>query len=269
MQEEASKVQWREVESVPAPEALGDADKKSASSSRRRRRKDWRLGGRSVRKWDHRVLAVALFGGGAGVLGASGIALVREPWASLASTVALWIGLAAAVVYALTRSRPIGLLSFRPQDIIWGLGLGLGMRVVQGWVSGANSNVFPGKTTSGSSQQAIMSPSEAFATAAVAPVIEELFFRAVILVTIYQLLRRATGGMAAGVTAALVSAGSFLLLHAAFAPLDLADSIQFVLLGLSSAGLVLLTGRVWGAVVLHIVYNVSYVAIVMAGTLLS
>ncbi|MDF2045933.1 CPBP family intramembrane metalloprotease [Microbacterium sp. Kw_RZR3] len=102
----------------------------------------------------------------------------------------------------------------------------------------------------------------------IAPVVEEFFFRAVVLVATYQLLRRSTGAPAAAVTSALVSAGGFVLLHAAFSAEGLTDGIQLFIVGATCSALVLLTGRIWGAVVVHIAYNVSFLALVVLGSVL-
>jgi membrane protease YdiL (CAAX protease family) len=236
------------------------------ATRRRRKRTDWRLGGRAVRRWDLSVIAAALIGVGLGVVGGGVVSRLLVPWAPIASTVILWAGLGAAVVFAFVRARPAGLLRFRPIDVLWGVGLGLGLRLLQGWLSGADAATFPSATSLDGSLPSAWWLTDALPAGLIAPVIEEFFFRTVVLVAVYQLLRRSVGGVAAGMTALLVSAGGFVLLHATAGALTLTDGIQLFAVGATCALVVLLTGRIWGAVLTHIVYNVSYLALVLVGT---
>ncbi|WP_396653694.1 type II CAAX prenyl endopeptidase Rce1 family protein [Microbacterium sp. PRF11] len=104
---------------------------------------------------------------------------------------------------------------------------------------------------------------------AVGPVLEEFVFRAVVLVAVYQVLRRPIGSRSAGLTALLASTGGFVILHAAFASLSLADAMSFVLVGAACSGIVLYTGRIWGAVFAHMCYNGLYLLLASAGTILA
>lgn len=235
---------------------------------RRRRRTDWRQGGSAVRRWDLSVISAALIGVGVGVVGGAAVSRIPLVWAPIASTVVLWIGLGSAVVFAFLRGRPAGLLRFRPIDVLWGVGLGLGLRLLQGWLSGADAGAFPTATSLDGGLPSGWWLTDAVPAGVVAPIVEEFFFRAVVLVVVYQLLRRSVGGVAAGVTAALVSAGGFVLLHATTGGLTLTDGIQLFAVGGTCAVVVLLTGRIWGAVLTHIVYNVTYLALVLVGTAL-
>lgn len=222
-----------------------------------------------MRTWNLTVLAVAAIGVGAGVIGGGLVSRIAAPWAPLASTAVLWAGMLAAVGFAFTRGRPAGLLRFRAIDLLWGVGFGLGLRLLQGWLSGADAGAFPSAATLDGSLPTTWWLTEALPAAVVAPPVEEFFFRAVILVTVYQLLRRSAGGFAAGVAALLVSSGGFVLLHAMGGSLSVADAVQLLAVGGTGGLLVLLTGRIWGAVLTHVVYNASYLALVAAGTLLS
>lgn len=243
------------------------ATDRAHGSRRRRKRTDWRQGGTTVRKWDLSVLSAALIGAGVGVVGGGVVSRIAAVWAPFASTVVLWLGLAAAVVFALARSRPAGLLRFRPIDLLWGVGLGLALRLLQGWLSGADAAPFPSAARLDGSLPPGWWLTDALPAAVIAPLVEEFFFRVVVLVTIYQLLRRSIGKVAAGVTAALVSAGGFVLLHAAAGALSVTDGIQLCAVGITCALVVLLTGRIWGAVLTHVVYNATYLALVVVGTL--
>ncbi|WP_269453427.1 CPBP family intramembrane glutamic endopeptidase [Microbacterium testaceum] len=182
---------------------------------------------------------------------------------------ALWAGLGLPVVVALRRARPAGLLRVRSIDLLWGLGVGGGLRLLQGWLSGAGYSTFPSLPSSPDSTAWGWLWSYGVPSILVAPVIEEFFFRAVILVGVYQLLRRGVGPLAAATTALLTSAGGFVLLHSAFSSLSLADGVQFFAVGAACALVVLLSGRIWGAVLAHLVYNASFMALAVVGTILA
>lgn len=139
---------------------------------------------------------------------------------------------------------------------------------MQGWLSNANGAGFPA-APAGSFSGNSWWLAEVLSAALLAPVLEELFFRGVILVVVYQIFRRSVGSLAAGVTALLVSSGTFVILHAGFGSVTLSDGLQFLVLGASCSLLVLLTGRVWAAVLVHVVYNVSYVLLLAVGTAFS
>ena len=196
------------------------------------------------------------------------MARVTAPWAPTVSLFALWAGLLGAVVWAFVRARPAGILVFRPTDLVWGLGVGLGLRLVQGLLSDANSAPFP-SSASFFGMLWVGNAGDVFAAGFAGPVIEEFFFRAVLLVALYQLFRWSLGHVAAGVTATLASAGAFICLHAAFGALSLSDGLQLFLVGVACSGLVIMTGRIWGAVLAHIVYNVSFVLLGVLGTALA
>lgn len=184
------------------------------------------------------------------------------------ATGVLWAGLLAAVIIAIVRARPAGLFRFTAQDILWGIGFGAILRLTQGLLSDPGTMIFPRSDALSTSPYRWL-VGEAIPATVFGPNVEELFFRAVLLVTVYQMLRRSIGPLSAAVTASLASAGAFVCLHAAFGPLDLADGLQFFLVGLTCSLLVFLTGRVWGAVVAHVVYNVTYLALVVIGTVFS
>ena len=237
----------------------------SRSVARRRRRTDWRLGGTAMRRWSCAVLSIALFSVGAGVL-AAGILSRLVPMFPIASTVALWIGLAVAIAFATSRSRPAGLFRFHPSDIALGALLGVVLRLVDGWLSGANSAQFPSDGTLANGGVAQWMMQSAMPAGLIGPFLEELFFRAVILITVYEALRRSTGVAAAGATAVLASAGGFVLLHGLFDAVPLGYGIQLFALGVAAGLMVMLTGRVWGAVAIHMAYNVVYLVVVAAGS---
>lgn len=189
-----------------------------------------------------------------------------SPWASVASLLPLWLGLAAPAALLLARARPKGLLRLRMTDAVWGLGLGLALRLVQGVLERADLQAFPTVQSSGGPFSSGWWFEQVVASGVVAPLAEEFFFRAVVLVTIYRLLRREFGAVAAGAVALVCSAGTFVLLHEAFALLSVAAAVQLFLVGVVCAALVLLTGRIWGAVLVHVVYNLTFIGLTIIGT---
>ncbi|MGN7188363.1 CPBP family glutamic-type intramembrane protease [Microbacterium enclense] len=170
------------------------------------------------------------------------------------------------VIFAFARARPAGLLKISPTDLLWGVGCGLLLRIVQGWFS--SPSAFPSTGYPGSSV-----PVEwwilTFVPATAAPLVEEFFFRALILVCVYQILRRAVGPLAAAATALLASAGLFVIVHALFADLSLAESSLLMVVGAVCSALVLLTGRIWSAVIAHLVFNLAFLVLSIAGTVFS
>ena len=247
----------------------GDATADDPAPTRSRRgsheaRTDWRLGGRTVLRWREALLAVALVSLGAAVLLGSLVAAVWDsPWAASSATAILWIGMLGPIVWAFTRSRPIGLLRLRAIDLLYGLVLGALLRTTQGWIEGLDGNAATLPTL------LQVDGSWAFSTVAldvvapvlVAPLVEEFFFRAVVLVALYTVLRRPFGKLTAGLVAALASTALFVLVHGISGDGDASGVVSLSLLGMVCALLVLLTGRIWGAVLVHAVYNASYVGL--------
>lgn len=246
----------------------GGSGSGSGSVSVDGRRVDWRLGGRTVHPWRAQVLAVALLSVGVAVLLGTGLSVFMG--ASWSTTVVLWVGMLVPIVWAFTRSRPAGLLRFRFLDLLWGVGLGLILRTVQGWlaVAAGGSGALPSYPSIGGSLPTGFVFTDVLAPVLVAPVIEELFFHAVVLVSVYTLLRRPVGMPMAGVVAVVVSAALFVMLHSLAGALTVDGVLAVGLLGLVCGALVMLTGRVWPAILVHVVYNGSYVVLALAGTFL-
>jgi membrane protease YdiL (CAAX protease family) len=229
---------------------------------------DWRSRPRSARTGDGQLLLLALIAAVTGVLLSKVLPSTGSPWASVASLLPLWLGLAAPAALFLSRARPKGLLRFRATDLVWGIGLGLALRLVQGVLERADLQPFPIVQTVGGPFSIGWWLEQVVASGVVAPVVEEFFFRAVVLVTIYRLLRREIGAVAAGAAALLCSAGAFVLLHETFALLSVSSAVQLFLVGSLCAAVVLLTGRIWGAVIAHVIYNVTFLTLSVVGSLL-
>lgn len=264
-------------ESAPATRAgrrgaaSGAESSSAGSSSGSGRRTDWRLGGRTVHPWRSQVLAVALLSVGAGVLLGTVMSLVLPGvLGSYAATGMLWLGMLVPIVWAFVRSRPAGLLRVRWLDILWGVALGLLLRMVQGWlaVAAGGSGALPSYPSIGGSLPEGFVFADVIAPVVIAPVLEEFFFHAVVLVSVYTLLRRPVGRLMAGIVAVIVSTALFVLMHSLTGALPVDTVISLTLLGLVCGGLVMLTGRIWPGVLVHVVYNASFVVLALAGTYL-
>jgi membrane protease YdiL (CAAX protease family) len=216
------------------------------------------------------VLAVALIGVGLGVVVGTLVTVLLPSAGGLAATAVLWLGMLVPIVWAFTRSRPAGLLRFRFLDLLWGVGLGLILRMVQGWlaVAAGGSGALPSYPSIGGSLPSGFLFADVLAPVVIAPVLEEFFFRAVVLVSVYTLLRRVVGHVMAGSCAIVVSTGVFVLLHSLTGVLGVDEVISLSSLGLVCGLLVVLTGRIWPAVLVHVVYNGSFVVLALAGTFL-
>jgi len=90
----------------------------------------------------------------------------------------------------------------------------------------------------------------------------------VVLVSVYTLLRRLVGVVMAGAVAVVVSTALFVLLHSLVGGIGVDEVISLSLLGLVCGALVMLTGRIWPAILVHVVYNGTFVVLALAGTFL-
>lgn len=153
-------------------------------------------------------------------------------------------------------------LSIRPIDLVWGLGVGLLARTVASLIeilgfgsigtAGASfgETVYDGWWLFG----ALLAP------VLLAPFVEELFFRGLVLRAVYE--RVATLGAArwAAPIAVGVSGLTFALMH--LVTIDpgntatvLVVGVSTLIFGLAAASLALATGRVGGAIVAHVTFN--------------
>lgn len=220
-------------------------------------------------RWREPVLAVALISLGVGIAASSLImSLSPSAWAPMLASAVLAIAFVVPVVWALSRSRPATLLRFRPVDLLYGVVLGALLRVSQGWIALAlgDDGALPSYVRVGDALPDGWLFTEGLWVVALAPVAEELFFRGVIMVSVFTLLRRRFGGRVAGFVAVMVSMALFVVVHTVTGALSADQVIAVVLLGLVCALLVMCTGRVWGAVLTHACFNASYVALALVGT---
>lgn len=234
-----------------------------------RRRRDWREGGRTVKPWDETVLAIALVALGLALVAA---AVIRgfDPGAAastVASAVAL-VGMLVAVVIALMRAKPRPLLRLRAVDLLYGLMFGVTLRLVQGWfaVAAGGSGAFPAFDAAPQGRGDVWLFADAGLLLAVAPVVEELFFRGVLLVTAYSVVRRMAGRVPAVLTAVALSTAAFIAAHAWTSGIAWEAWATPLAVGFVCAALVLATGRIWGAVFVHFAFNLTYAVLALVGT---
>ncbi|MEU1972073.1 type II CAAX endopeptidase family protein [Microbacterium sp. NPDC019599] len=233
---------------------------------------DWRVAERPAKGWSEWLLAGALVSLGLAILaGAVITGLWRSAWAQASASLVLWIGMLLPTVVAFSRARPGGLLRFRPIDLLYGAVLGAGLRIVQGWLAAVlgEGKELPSYPLVDGALPTGWWLTDGFGAAVVSPVVEEFFFRAVVLVSLYLVLRGAVGKLVAAIVALLVSSGLFVVVHGLALSLPLGTVLSLALLASVCGSLVLLTGRIWGAVLVHIVFNASYVALALAGTFLA
>jgi membrane protease YdiL (CAAX protease family) len=184
---------------------------------------------------------------------------------ALGAYLVVWVPLGVALVVAarIARRTDAGPVLARPLlqpiDLLWGVGAGLMMRGVSAVIELAILG-----RMSGTGLQLEIDPTMAWFTLLLAPVllgpiIEELFFRGLTL----PALRDATDASGATrvtstVIAVLASSALFALLHTLESPsptLALVTGLSTFAFGIAAALIVVLTGRIGGAIIAHIVYN--------------
>lgn len=215
-----------------------------------------------------RAVIALLVGGGSGTIAAVMLVPVVGGSSVIWSSLALWSGMLGGTVVALIVNPTQGLFRLRLTDLLWGVGGAALLRLVWGLAAGVNETPFP---STGGLPAALSSwfLVQGLPAGIVGPTVEELFFHAVLLPALFQWLRPRVGSLTAAVASMLASAGAFVLLHAAFATLALPDLLQLLMLAVLAGLIVLLTGRVLGAVILHVAYNAAFLAAAAVGTLLS
>lgn len=244
-----------------------DASSSELNPARVRVRRDWRVGGPTAKPWDETVLAVALVAWGLTLVVAAAIRSFNpsELASTVASAVSL-VGMLVAVVFAFMRAKPRPLLRLRAVDVLYGLVFGIALRLVQGWfaVAAGRSGALPRFDTAQSGDVAMWADIGMLLVAA--PLIEGLFFTGVLLVTAYSVVRRMAGRLPALLTAVVVSTATLVATHAWTGGSTWEAWATPLILGLTSAALVWATGRVWGAVLVQFVFNMSFVVLALIGT---
>jgi membrane protease YdiL (CAAX protease family) len=202
--------------------------------------------------------------------------LLAGAWlGGILGTAVLWIVLLVPVVLAFRRGIPRGLLLFRPVDVLYAVVLGGILRVIQGWLAVAfgASGALPSYPSLNGTLPAFWWLEDLLGGAVVAPVVEEFFFRGLLLVAIFTLVRRFAGDDGAGralggFVAVVASTALFVITHFLVGPLSLDAAVSLTLVGLVCGMLVVFTGRIWPAVLVHVVYNGTGVLLTVAGTVL-
>lgn len=208
---------------------------------------------------------------GAGVLGAHvAPAIFPVETAADAARALVWLSMAVPVVVAFSRSRPRGLLRFRAIDLVYGAVFGVVLRLTQGIVADLveGGAAWPSTFSTDGGLPATF-PLDALAGSLVAPALEEAFFRGVVLVGVFVVIRRRLGASTAGAAAIAFSTALFLVAHALTAPRAMSDLVTLSLLSVVAGAFVVGTGRIWPAVTTHVVYNATGFALVTVGTLLA
>lgn len=243
-----------------------------APPSRRRRQsrnRPWREGGASTARWGADLLGGAMVATGSGALGARAASVLLPPGdAPAAAQAVIWVSFAAPIVVAWSRSRPRGLLRFRALDLLYGVVFGVILRLCQGALAEREMGPAPWPSTPsfpGSLPDGFLG--DVIAGVVVAPVLEELFFRGVVLVCVYTVVRRWSGRVSGAVAATAISSALFVGAHLLAAPVPAPDVWTLTLVGIVTAALVLGTGRIGAALTTHVVFNATGFALVAVGTL--
>ena len=257
---------------VDADAASHGDDAGRRPSRRRRTRRTWVEGGSSVRRWGYDLLGWALICYGAGVMAAMTLeTLVPGLMSGVPATAILWLGMGVPVLLALRRSVPRGLLHFRWLDLLYGVVLGGMLRIVQGWleVASGGSGAVPSYTLFDGALPTTFWVREVAGPVIVSPLLEEFFFHGVLLVVLYTVTRRSLGVRTAGFISIAATTGLFVLSHGIDGGMLWGEAVSLLLVGGVCGLLVLSTGRIWGAVLTHIVFNGLYVMLALAGTVLA
>ncbi len=194
------------------------------------------------------------------------ISFTDPRFAVLAGYVCVWVPLVGALAVS---SRQFGKKAFarllrlrvHPLDLLWGLGVGLlarvGTSLIEIWGYGniGTSGVRLGET----SYDGWWLFSALLAPVLLAPVIEELFFRGLILRAVYdrtaRRARRAAAPIAIAVSGLTFSLMHLVVLDPSNAAVVLVVGTSTLVFGLAAAGLSVATGRIWAAVIAHITFN--------------
>ncbi len=213
-------------------------------------------------RWRTRMLGLALLCLGAAVLVKPFIdeSAGAGPAAAMLATQGL---LVAAVIVAFAQSVPARLLRVDAADVVWGVLIGCSLVLVLGWLVAMTGDTgFPALADAAVGWSPVTLVSVA-GGAVVSPLAEEFFFRGVVLVALYRVLHRWDRRDPALLSVAVTS-----LLYAAFvwtASPPLVMGVTQALLGVVCSSLVMATGRIWGAVTVHLCFGALYAALQIVG----
>lgn len=193
---------------------------------------------------------------------------IAGPFSPLNGYLLVWLPLVVAllVVALVPRWRAAGSSAvrwrIRPIDLLWGAAAGFLLRIATSSLEilfyGGLPATAGGAVPLGTVDQVVFFVVALLAVVALAPVIEELFFRGLVLPSVIGTLR---GGRWIAV---VISAVLFAVLHLLVVT-TLAQTIVVgvgtLLVGLVTGSLAILTGRLGPAVVAHVVFNTSILAL--------
>lgn len=217
------------------------------------------------------MLAWAVCALGAGLLaGRAASALLPPETSEAGARAVVWVAMGGAAALAFSRSRPRGLLRVRLVDPLYGVVFGLLLRGLQGVVAGIADGPVPWPSTfaaDGALPQSFIA--DALADTFVAATLEEFFFRGVVLICVYAIVRRLSGRVAAGIAAVAGETALFVVAHLVSGSAVGLDPIALAAVGVVAGVFVLGTGRIWSAVAVHVVFNASGYLLLAVGTLLA
>lgn len=167
------------------------------------------------------------------------------------------------VAVALSAKRGAWRIRFTPIDLLWGLGLGLLSRamatLIEMGVYGHPGVIYLEPLSASPLDLVFFAVVTLGAPLLLSPIIEELFFRGVVL----DAIRGASRSAAATVIAVGGSAVIFSLFHTITAqsvPTMVAAGLSTLLFGVLAGALAATTGRLGGAIVAHVVFNGALLA---------
>lgn len=198
-----------------------------------------------------------------------GVVHLPQPFDAFDGYLLVWLPLLAAVLIARfglrtpAGSPPVLGFAFRPIDLLWGIAAGMLLRilvsVIEVLVYGSLPAMASGAAPSGSVVIVVSFVLAVLAATVFAPVVEELFFRGLLL----RSIRGSRPGWSAWL-AVIVSAALFAALHLVVADTAteaLVTGLGTFLVGLATGAAVVLTGRLGPAIVTHVVFNASLLAL--------
>ncbi|MDM4761509.1 hypothetical protein QT381_00610 [Galbitalea sp. SE-J8] len=227
----------------------------------------WRPGSSSLRGWHWQRLVTALVAlVAAAVLGLVIGALVGGEfgWSLASAAVTAVVGLVAVVL--LRRSAPRGVLAVTGRDICWGLLLGVALPFVGGALVVAAGQADPWPAYDALSPRWLI---VGIALPIGVALLQQVFLDGALLVAVFAVVRRwgAWAWLAKTAAVLLSTAASVGLALFASAGVLRMPVLLVVVLGLGSAALVVVTSRLWGAVVLGVVFTGVWVLLSVAGAL--
>lgn len=218
--------------------------------------------------WGSISLALAFLGGG--LVAATMASLLLPPLTALVVGAGVWaVALVAPVLLALRHGPPSGLFRVRVLEILVGLVAGAIVRLAAVAVSTPKPAGWPTLPTLDGKLASETLLADVLIPVIVAPVTEELFFRGLLLVSIVAVLQRWGGSRTvSAASGVLLTTGLFVALHAVTGDVSgWADATTLAIVATACAALVLVTGRIWSAVALHLSFNALAVGAAVLGTI--